>query len=81
MRITRRTLFGGALAAAPVTAADSNAEWLPTLPGARAFEGDALRELAFPLGALGTGTVSLGGHGDLHDWEIFNRRTKAVSCR
>ncbi len=40
----------------------------------RAF--GACGEVAFPLGGLGTGTVSLGGRGDLRDWEIFNRPAK-----
>lgn len=42
----------------------------------RTFEGDALRTVAFPLGGIGTGTVSLGGRGNLRDWEIFNRPAK-----
>jgi non-lysosomal glucosylceramidase len=42
----------------------------------RTFTGEALRELAFPLGGIGTGTVSLGGRGNLRDWEIFNRPGK-----
>jgi uncharacterized protein (DUF608 family) len=42
----------------------------------RTFEGAALSEIAFPLGGIGTGTVSLGGRGDLRDWEIFNRPNK-----
>ncbi len=29
-----------------------------------------------PIGGIGTGTVSLGGHGDLRDWEIGNRPAK-----
>ena len=29
--------------------------------------------MAFPLGGIGTGTISLGGRGELRDWEIFNR--------
>ncbi|HEY1679143.1 MAG TPA: GH116 family glycosyl-hydrolase [Candidatus Sulfotelmatobacter sp.] len=33
-------------------------------------------EIAFPLGGIGTGTVSLGGRGELRDWEIFNRPAK-----
>lgn len=46
-------------------------------PGApRSFAGAALREVAFPLGGIGTGTVSLGGRGQLRDWEIFNRPGK-----
>ncbi len=39
----------------------------------RVFAGDALREIAFPLGGIGTGCISLGGRGQLRDWEIFNR--------
>lgn len=35
--------------------------------------------LAFPLGGVGTGTVSLGARGDLRDWEIFNRPAKGIS--
>src|SRR5215470_12961812 len=42
----------------------------------RTFTGDALSEIAFPLGGIGTGTVSLGGRGQLRDWEIFNRPGK-----
>ncbi len=42
----------------------------------RVFTGAALTEVAFPLGGIGTGTVSLGGRGQLRDWEIFNRPGK-----
>jgi len=35
-----------------------------------------LGEIAFPLGGIGTGSVSLGGRGDLRDWEIFNKPDK-----
>jgi uncharacterized protein (DUF608 family) len=42
----------------------------------RTFTGEALGEIAFPLGGIGTGTVSLGGRGDLRDFEIFNRPGK-----
>ncbi len=44
----------------------------------RTFEGEALTEIAFPLGGIGTGTVSLGGRGNLRDWEIFNRPSKGT---
>lgn len=44
----------------------------------RVFEGLELREIAFPLGGVGTGTISLGGRGNLRDWEIFNRPGKGV---
>ncbi|MGZ4886760.1 MAG: GH116 family glycosyl-hydrolase, partial [Candidatus Aminicenantales bacterium] len=45
----------------------------------RVFEGAALKEIAFPLGGIGTGIVSLGGRGNLRDWEIFNRPGKGVN--
>ncbi|OIO93363.1 MAG: hypothetical protein AUJ92_12485 [Armatimonadetes bacterium CG2_30_59_28] len=40
------------------------------------FTGEALTEIAFPLGGIGTGTISLGGRGNLRDWEIYNRPNK-----
>ncbi|CAA9281801.1 MAG: GH116 [uncultured Chloroflexi bacterium] len=42
----------------------------------RTFSGQALQTVAFPLGGIGTGTVGLGGRGNLQDWEIFNRPAK-----
>src|SRR3954453_22968162 len=42
----------------------------------RTCTGASLTEVAFPLGGIGTGTVSLGGRGQLRDWEIFNRPGK-----
>lgn len=42
----------------------------------RMFSGPQLSEIAFPLGGIGTGTVSLGGRGQLRDWELFNRPGK-----
>ncbi len=42
----------------------------------RTYSGEHLREIAFPLGGIGTGTVSLGGRGQLRDWEIFNHPDK-----
>ena len=42
----------------------------------RTFTGESLKEVAFPIGGIGTGTVSLGGRGNLRDWEIFNRPGK-----
>lgn len=41
--------------------------------------GAALEQVAFPLGGLGTGMVSLGGWGQLRDWEIRNRPAKGAS--
>jgi len=42
----------------------------------RTFTGLQLSEIAFPLGGIGTGTISLGGRGNLRDFEIFNRPAK-----
>ncbi|MEW6512295.1 MAG: GH116 family glycosyl-hydrolase [Bacteroidota bacterium] len=42
----------------------------------RVFTGQSLQEIAFPLGGIGTGCISLGGRGDLRDWEIFNKPAK-----
>ena len=38
-----------------------------------------LARIALPLGGIGTGTVSLGGRGNLHDWEIVNRPAKGFT--
>jgi hypothetical protein len=40
------------------------------------FSGKSLTEVAFPLGGIGTGTISLGGRGNLRDFEIFNKPAK-----
>ncbi len=42
-------------------------------PFLKSYSGDNLAEISMPLGGLGTGTVGLGGRGDLRDWEIVNR--------
>ena len=41
-------------------------------PAVRGFTGAALKTISFPLGGIGTGTIGLGGRGELRDWEIFN---------
>jgi uncharacterized protein (DUF608 family) len=47
-------------------------EW----PVLKRYDQAHLRRIALPLGGIGTGTVSLGGAGDLRDWEIANRPAK-----
>jgi uncharacterized protein (DUF608 family) len=42
----------------------------------RKFTGKYLTEVAFPIGGIGTGTISLGGRGNLRDFEIFNKPNK-----
>ena len=59
----------------PTDASQSLAPLLTRGPQ-RTFRGTALQEIAFPIGGIGTGTVSLGGRGQLRDWEIFNRPGK-----
>ena len=34
------------------------------------------KEIVFPLGGIGTGSIGLSGNGGLVDWEIFNRPSK-----
>ncbi len=43
-------------------------EW----PVLRTYDAAHVSKIALPLGGIGTGTVSLGGRGDLRDWEIMN---------
>ena len=40
------------------------------------YTGEALRELVFPLGGIGTGSIGLAGGGALVDWEIYNKPAK-----
>lgn len=54
----------------PGTLHAQNAESWPIL---KTYTGDYANKVAMPLGGIGTGTVSLGGRGDLKDWEIVNQ--------
>ena len=45
----------------------------------RRFTGRNLALIAFPLGGVAAGSISLGGRGQLRDWEIFNRPDKGNS--
>ena len=45
----------------------------------RVFTGRQLEQIAFPLGGVAAGSLSLGGRGQLRDWEIFNRPNKGFS--
>ncbi|MDR1024532.1 MAG: hypothetical protein LBL56_02310 [Treponema sp.] len=40
------------------------------------YKNEHLRELSFPLGGIGTGSLGLSGTGRLIDWEVFNRPSK-----
>src|SRR5579884_775702 len=45
----------------------------------RVFSGAKLARIAFPWGGVGAGSISLGGRGQLRDWEIFNKPDKGRS--
>ena len=45
----------------------------------RVYTGRQLAMLAMPLGGIAAGSISLGGRGQLRDWEIFNRPDKGRS--
>src|SRR6266704_1753978 len=51
---------------------------LPSIEYPRRYRGRQLAMLAFPLGGIGAGSISLGGRGQLRDWEIFNRPDKGL---
>ena len=56
-------------------AARSGGRW----PVLTSYDQQHLRRIAMPLGGIGTGTVSLGGRGQLQDWEIVNRPAKGFT--
>jgi len=45
-------------------------------PVLRSYDSDHLERISLPLGGIGTGTVGLGGRGDLRDFELGNRPGK-----
>ena len=82
---TRRRTFlqqvalAGAAAQTPVGSAQSAPPRAPAETSfhfPRTFTGRRLTAIAFPLGGVCAGSISLGGRGQLCDWEIFNRPDK-----
>lgn len=45
-------------------------------PVLKHYDQEHTQRISLPLGGIGTGTVSLGGRGELRDWEIVNRPAK-----
>ncbi len=55
--------------------------WKDGWPVLRTYDHNHLEKISLPLGGIGTGTVGLGGRGNLRDWEIMNRSSKGyVPC-
>lgn len=55
-------------------------DWKPqSWPVLKRYDQQHLYQVALPLGGIGTGTVSLGGRGELRDWEIMNVPGKKYS--
>ncbi|MCX7605302.1 MAG: non-lysosomal glucosylceramidase [Bryobacteraceae bacterium] len=77
MRANRRTFLKTA-AALPAAASAQPTEAAPqaSILWPRVFRGPALATIAMPLGGVAAGSISLGGRGQLRDWEIFNRPDK-----
>ncbi len=59
-----------------LSAADT---WRADWPVIKTYDRDHVEKIALPLGGIGTGTVSLGGRGNLIDWEIMNRPAKGYT--
>lgn len=52
-----------------------SADW----PVLKKYDQEHTYKIALPVGGIGTGTVSLGGRGNLQDWEIMNRPAKGYN--
>lgn len=61
--------FSGCFAKEDSDIIQRNEKW----PVLKTYSSQFLDEVAMPLGGIGTGTVSIGGRGDLRDWELMNR--------
>jgi len=52
-----------------------HADW----PVLKTYTGRHIERISLPLGGIGTGTLGLGGRGNLQDWEIVNRPAKGFA--
>jgi non-lysosomal glucosylceramidase len=48
-------------------------------PILKTYADSAIERISLPLGGIGTGTLGLGGRGNLQDWEIVNRPAKGFA--
>jgi len=75
----KRSLFSCLVAALIILACGGPAvagQWRAGWPVLKSYDRDHIEKIALPLGGVGTGTVGLGGRGNLVDWEIMNRPAK-----
>ncbi|HPB16361.1 MAG TPA: GH116 family glycosyl-hydrolase [Clostridia bacterium] len=40
------------------------------------YKGEKTKEISFPLGGIGSGSIGIAGNGSFMDWEIFNKPDK-----
>ena len=67
--MNRLTLILISIVLTSVSTFAQNRDW----PVLKHYDQDHLLNIALPLGGIGTGTVSLGGRGELRDWQIMNK--------
>ena len=81
MRFTMSVLLAPLLSALAVLALPAVASAAGPIDGLylKHYDQQHLAQIALPVGGIGTGTVSLGGRGDLRDWEIVNRPAKGYN--
>ena len=53
----------------------SSTDW----PVLKKYDSEHIYKIAMPIGGIGTGTVSLGGRGNLQDWEIMGIPAKGYN--
>lgn len=76
MKKTTLFVYGGLLLSSIISAQ----EWKPQQwPILKSYDQEHLYQIALPIGGIGTGTLSLGGRGELRDWEIMNTPAKKYS--
>ncbi|MBD3415312.1 MAG: hypothetical protein GF421_12895 [Candidatus Aminicenantes bacterium] len=44
----------------------------------KVYTKEELRTIAFPVGGIGTGNITIGGRGEIREMEIFNRPAKGI---